>query len=209
MSAPPDDTSELQSRRLKLAVELAETVRAGDIQARFAAAGGMSVRARKGDLMVSLALEVFRQRRDIAPLIAEQEKGNPAIMNHPEAREILSNAARSIPVKGKGKVKTSSTIFEEHDICAAIAWLNHQRIPVKNDPDLSNKMSACRMVAQYMSKECGRSRGEGAINSIWLKYHDTHKVGSTIFTPWGKDRIPTPDEVLEFFLSQYRREGKG
>lgn len=153
------------------------------------------------DWQIENAVSLFREHRDLEPLLEQLLDGNPAILRNYEAQQLIADAARGRLVRRKGKVRTANMRERDLLIWTAAFHLHSMGYPLKNDQDSiragePQKLSVCRMIGQYLNLS------EDGIYSIVRKHG-----GTTGRAPGGvswfklADGEVKPELVLDHYLS--------
>lgn len=159
---------------------------------------------RHDDQQVSAALEHYHQDRELEPLLALLQEGNPGILRNREALELLAAAVRGQTSKGRGRVRAMAAKERDRRILAAAYWLHSMGMPLKNAPDKNKhgdqqKASACRLIAARVNLS------EDAVYSIvrqsGRKRREIYMPSPFELLPWRlSGEPPTPEWVLRHYL---------
>lgn len=153
------------------------------------------------DWQIENALSLFREHRDLEPLLEQLLDGNPAILRNYEAQQLIADAARGRLVRRKGKVRTAKMRERDLLIWTAAFHLYSMGYPLKNDPDSirvgePQKLSVCRMIGQYLNLS------EDGIYSIVRKHGGIpdRAPGGVSWFKLAEGEVK-PELVLDHYLS--------
>ncbi|MDC7827335.1 hypothetical protein PQS90_19440 [Pseudomonas sp. BLCC-B13] len=157
------------------------------------------------DWQVKNALSLFREHRDLEPLLEQLLESNPGVLRNHEALQLIADAARGKPVTGRGKVRTAYQRERDLQIWTAAFYLRQLGFPVKNDPDkikadAPQKPSVCRIISQYLVLN------EGTIYTAIREYGGLprERLPGISFTALYGEGV-TSEVILDHYLSRYRK----